>query len=214
MDAPPRMRRVAGAVCRIDDCAKPVAIVQAGLCTAHYLRLRRKGDANAPVAFIVNDDLTRFWSKIAKRGPEECWPWTGETRAPRNSPSHAYGRIRIQGVTVTATRHMMGVIEGHDIADREVCHSCDNTLCLNPRHLFLGTHLVNIQDMDAKGRCQRARGEESGGAKLTEDQVREIRRRYKRYARTDSGPSLASEYGVHKTTIERIVKRKLWRHVA
>lgn len=208
MDDPVRMKRIPGAICRMDDCVQPVYVAQSGLCNVHYLRLRRKGDADAPPAFIKNDDLRRYWSYVEKRGPDDCWPWTGGTR-------DGYGRLKVDGRMAEATRFLVGVVLGEPLSDDdEVCHHCDNPPCQNRRHLFIDDHLGNIQDMDAKGRCQRARGEESGMAKLTEAQVIEIRQRYRRYGRgADSGPNLAREFGVHLTTIERIVKRKLWRHV-
>jgi hypothetical protein len=68
--------------------------------------------------------------------------------------------------------------------------------------------------MDAKGRCQRARGEEQGNHRLTEVQVRAIRRRYIFRSRgPNGGPALALEFGVSRSTIERIVSRKMWKHI-
>src|SRR5690606_12230408 len=91
-----------------------------------------------------------------------------------------------------------------------VCHRCDNRKCVNPNHLFLGDAAANSHDMVAKGRHPRLRGERSSQAKLTEEQVREIRRRAK------SGTPqrwLAREYGLHPMAINKIVHRKTWRHI-
>jgi hypothetical protein len=58
----------------------------------------------------------------------------------------------------------------------EVCHECDIPLCINPAHLFIGTHTDNMRDASAKSRMRSARGEDNKGAKLTESDVLEIRR--------------------------------------
>jgi hypothetical protein len=80
-----------------------------------------------------------------------------------------------------------------------VCHHCDNRACCNPDHLFLGGQLENIHDMHRKGR---------GRAKLTPAQVREIRARAGELQRI-----LARDYGVHQTTISRVVCGAGWRMV-
>lgn len=90
--------------------------------------------------------------------------------------------------------------------DTFVCHSCDERSCFNPDHLFLGTPADNSADMRHKGR--QAKGPRIGGSKLTESQVVAIRRDT-RHART-----VAAEYGVHRTLIQMIRKRQVWRHVA
>jgi hypothetical protein len=60
---------------------------------------------------------------------------------------------------------------------------------------------------------RQVRGEDQGSSKLTEDAVREIRRRYQRYSHTDGGGALAKEYGVGVVQIHRIVTGKAWKHV-
>ena len=91
-----------------------------------------------------------------------------------------------------------------------VCHKCDNRMCVNPDHLFLGTNQDNMDDMYRKGRGHKAKGEDTGRAKLTDENVRQIR------AMLDSGigsRKIAPMYGVTWGLIQHIKKGRTWRHV-
>jgi hypothetical protein len=91
-----------------------------------------------------------------------------------------------------------------------VCHKCDNKLCINPDHLFLGTQADNMQDMDEKGRrvSVPSRGEKHGMAKLTEEQVIEIRSLTGITQR-----EIAKKYDLSETHVSEIRKRKTWKHI-
>lgn len=93
-------------------------------------------------------------------------------------------------------------------------HKCDNPACVNPSHLFLGTHTDNMRDMWAKGRgkCLGAgrRGSENGNHRLTEEQVAEI---VKRSGEGATRRGLAREFGVSKTLIYLIANQAVWHHV-
>ena len=94
--------------------------------------------------------------------------------------------------------------------DMCVCHKCDNHLCINPEHLFLGTHQDNMRDMIIKGRqgfYASHKGEEHGCSKLTDEDVLKIRYD-KRYCR-----EIALDYGVALCTIARIKKGVAWKHL-
>lgn len=89
----------------------------------------------------------RFWSKVIKCGPDECWGFTGTPLSPRP-------HFRGEGKTMVASR-MMLMEQGIEIPPgMNVCHTCDNGRCVNPAHLWIGTQLDNIRDMYAKGRAK------------------------------------------------------------
>jgi len=145
----------------------------------------------------------RFWSKVAIAGPDECWSWL----ASRNS--HGYGTFGIKCQTCAAHRIAWILTNGPIPSERWVLHKCDNRLCCNPRHLFLGTHRDNMDDMVQKGR--HTKGECSSRAKLTKIQVLEIRARYK--AGDTSQSLLGIEYGVSHGCISAIIRRENWHHL-
>lgn len=89
----------------------------------------------------------RFWSRVDKRGPDECWEWRGA----RNE--NGYGWLNtVASPSMLANRVAYHFATGIDPGPLLVCHSCDNPPCCNPRHLWLGTHSDNMADMHAKGR--------------------------------------------------------------
>lgn len=95
----------------------------------------------------------------------------------------------------------------------DVLHKCDNPPCIRPEHLFLGTTLENQLDKVSKDR--QAKGETNGFSKLTEEDVREIRRRYRRLSYHNSNVlELAYEFGVTAVNIRYILARKAWKHVS
>lgn len=146
-------------------------------------------------------DLVRFWSKVAlTANPDKCWEWTA-SNLPRG-----YGNIRMGAKVFSAHRVAWELTNGEVPANLEVCHTCDNPGCVNPRHLFLGTHQQNMDDMYRKGRGINLTGEQHGMHKLTWEQVLDIR---KRYSQGNIGQrALAREMGVSKTQIMRIVHGK------
>lgn len=138
---------------------------------------------------------------------EACWVWTGAR------DRHGYGRISCQRGAVWRPRFAHRVsweLHRGQIPDGMcVLHRCDNTSCVNPGHLFLGTQRDNVQDMDNKGRrVVRVRtGAEHSMAKLSEADALAILRS------TAKGVLLAREYGVTPALVSAIRKRKVWRHL-
>ena len=99
----------------------------------------------------------RFWGRVKKGSSSECWTWMG-SRSPKG-----YGMVTFRGKVSRAHRVAFMLDAEQDIQGLSICHHCDNPLCCNPKHLFLGTNLDNVQDKVAKGR--QMRGVKSGNAK-------------------------------------------------
>lgn len=91
-----------------------------------------------------------------------------------------------------------------------VLHDCDNRRCVNVCHLKVGTQLRNMRDMVERGRCNPPclKGSKSGKAKLTEQQVLDIRSRLEQ-----TNESIANEFGVSDSLINAIRKRQIWKHI-
>lgn len=157
---------------------------------------------------------SRFWGKVDRRTETECWEWI----AGKNS--RGYGAFNVNGRTVRAHRFAYEFHNGGLASGVLVCHRCDNPSCCNPAHLFAGTYADNNRDKTEKGRNVRPtrdesavrykRGDQFPQAKLSDDQVLEIR---KRSAAGEKNVPLAKFYGVHRTLIGQIVARKAWKHV-
>ncbi len=144
--------------------------------------------------------LQGFFSRIEAVPFAGCWLWTGST-------DHlGYARLR-GGDEYLGHRFAYARLRGAIPAGACVLHRCDVPSCVNPDHLFLGTHQENMVDRNSKGRSARLRGELNGHAKLTEDQVREI------LASTDTHRSLARRYGVTHGLIGNIKAGRVWKHV-
>lgn len=145
----------------------------------------------------------RFWSRVDRRGPDDCWSWTGTTTGD------GYGEIKDRKVRYLAHRLAWMLTMGPIPDGAALLHSCDRRSCCNPRHLAPGSPAENSADMVRKGRS--ARGERVHGARLTEVDVVAIRTSR---ARGASFHSLARRYGVARTTIKRLTNRVTWAHVA
>ncbi|HEX8011565.1 MAG TPA: HNH endonuclease [Casimicrobiaceae bacterium] len=120
-----------------------------------------------------------------------------------------YGALTIRRRYWLAHRFAYECVKGPIPPGMCVCHACDNPSCVNPEHLWLGTNADNVADKVVKGR--QLRGEKAALAKLTEAKVRTIRAEYA--AGVAGYKKLARKYGVNRTTIRPIVRRKTWRHV-
>jgi hypothetical protein len=148
----------------------------------------------------LTDPIERFMLKVRVDDVSGCWLWEGVV-----NKDNGYGSFCYNKKTTRAHRFSYSVFVEEIPAGMEVCHSCDNILCVNPTHLFAGTHTDNMKDMVRKGRSPR--GENSAKAKLTEKDVLYIR------SSTEKQKTLADKYGVSISTIWSIRTRKTWGHL-
>lgn len=152
-----------------------------------------------------------FWKRIRRTSEDECWEWSGGKTSKQTGRN--YGVVWINGER-WKTHRLAWVYEFGPIPrGMNVCHKCDNPPCCNPSHLFIGTTKDNVADCLAKGRGNKERGIDRYNATLTEEDVREIRSRYKARTKDNSGRALAKEFGVGTTMISAIVCRNRWKHI-
>lgn len=119
----------------------------------------------------------------------------------------------VYGAMTLVHRYSWAIHFGIVQTTQRILHKCDNTVCVNPSHLTLGTQADNVYDMITKGRHVAPKGEDSGNVKLTEEQVKEIRSTYRPKSKRFGLRSLSDKYGVTKSTIAGIIRRKSWKHV-
>jgi len=147
---------------------------------------------------IHGDDVRRFWSWVSVDQP--CWIWRGTSNA-----NSGYGQFMVggrKGKMTYAHRYSYEIHFGAIPEGIYVCHTCDNKVCVNPGHLFLGTPKENTQDGIRKGRIKRVKS-----SKLTERQVLEIR------ASNERGCVISKRYKVSDGTISEIRNGITWSHI-
>lgn len=145
---------------------------------------------------IMSSDL--FYAKVDTDGPNGCHIW----RAAKNTGG--YGQFRDNRIGRTYQAHRFAWIQKYGAipAGMLVLHKCHNPACVNPDHLYIGTHADNMADMKAAQR--QAKGVTNTKTKLTDQQVVLIRQQ----AATHTQTELAQLYDVSQAQINRIIKRK------
>lgn len=172
----------------------------------------------------------RLWSRVLIGENNECWNWIGKLG------TDGYGHLKVNGKLKGAHVASYMLHYGNVQAGMCVCHKCDNRACVNPNHLFEGTHQDNIRDRFLKGRSAagdkngsrthpesrprgashhwqvkpwtRPTGDRNGRAKLTPEQVAVIKSALEGGAQC---ASLAKQYGVSWTAIKKIKQGNNWR---
>ena len=137
----------------------------------------------------------RFFRKVI-RGKDEndCWGWCGYT------DTNGYPQLSDKGKEKMCSRVSYGIFKGGIPEKLFVCHSCDNPLCTNPRHLWLGTAKDNSRDMDLKGRRK---------TKINLEIADKIRKEYKGGSYTYN--TIGEKYGIRQGTVGDILHNRIWK---
>ncbi len=181
------------------------------------------------VTKFSDKDVRRFWSHVDVRGPDDCWLWTAACSGD------GYGTTKVGPKVYGAHRLSYLIAHGRPIRNWHICHHCDTPKCVNPKHLFLGTHMDNMNDRDAKGRQWKGpaperkgqnmgtlnghwtmpertpKGEWHHGARLKESDVLFIREMFRSKQMTQ--PQLAQMFKMTQMNVSAITTRRTWRHL-
>lgn len=146
--------------------------------------------------------IRRFHKSYQIVSESGCWIWTGTDRG------NGYGCIMVESTLTAAHRFSFELYKGPIPDGHVICHACDVPSCVNPAHLWSGTHKDNAIDKCVKGRANSPRGIDHHAAKITEEVVKEIRAKYN--GTSGQLTKLAREYGVAAPHMHKLVNGKLW----
>lgn len=183
--------------CKEDNCnAKHKAL---GLCAKHYRRLQRHGTTCDPLVLSIKDRLSSL-SKVNEL--TGCIEWVASLS------KDGYGKMDIHRRTMRS--HIVSYREhkGEFPEGMQVLHTCANRKCINPEHLYIGTHKQNMKDMIRDGNY--AYGSRHGRAKIKEADVHEI---HLSASKGITRKSLAHKFDLSVTVVGHILTGKLWKHV-
>lgn len=153
-------------------------------------------------------EIAKFWSRVDKREPEECWPWK------RHCSPKGYGVVWVNSGSYRAHRVSYLLANGRLPDALIILHRCDNPRCVNPAHLKAGTVSDNSRDASLKGRLHGPSvsllGERGTNAKLRDADIPLIRALLsQRVGKSE----IARRYGVSHSTIKLIEKGETWKHI-
>lgn len=142
----------------------------------------------------MSDVVQRFGKFFTPTSFEECWAWTGA------KCSGGYGRFFLLGKARKASRVAFELANGPIPDGLFVLHRCDNRACVNPSHLYAGTHQQNMDDRNSRGRASGGSmpGEKHPMAKLRDADIQVI---VERLARGETQREVAAAFGVSRAVI-------------
>ena len=197
-------------LCSINNCsAKSRA---RGLCKKHYLYASRHSCLPEKQPYkrtpSQKTETDRFWLKVDKKHPDECWIWMGAKH------KSGYGNFKLDNKKIVKS-HRYSFLITHGQLDESlyVCHSCDNPSCVNPNHLWQGTAKENNKDCRDKNRAvfpPDQKVENHSQHILTNNDVLDIRKKFHNGVKQ---ADLMRSYQVSRNTIYKICRNKSWQHL-
>lgn len=162
---------------------------------------------------LVYGNEARFYAKVSKLLEVDggCWPWLGHLN------KEGYGKLNIRKdgrLIQLAHIYSWELANNHKVRTdigMVVMHKCDHPWCVNPDHLSLGTHNENARDREEKGRGSRGNRKGLPQTKMTQEKVQAMIQEYS--LGKVSYNSLAVKYGISKSAVAHIIKRKRWGHI-
>jgi len=145
--------------------------------------------------------MERFYEKVMPEPMSGCWLWMACTN------NQGYGRFKIDGKMQMAHRSSYKIHVGPIPDELCILHKCDTPGCVNPEHLFPGTNADNVRDRENKGRGNSLCGEDQGNAKLTKNDVRDIR------TKRMNQREFAEIYGISRQNVSAIQLNKSWKDI-
>jgi len=139
-----------------------------------------------------------------KKNENGCWEWTGGLSA------RGYASMHYEGKRTPLHRLSYILFRGPIPNDKLACHTCDNKKCINPDHIYIGTHKTNFRDAKERNRLRTRRGSAHPSSKLNEDKVRFIRFHYQNGFDIRE---MSSFFGVTKSILYQTAKGQRWKHV-
>jgi hypothetical protein len=162
------------------------------------------------VPLPMSERISTFWSRVDKKGPDDCWPWLG---AP--DIQTGYGKFSWNSKTTSAHRFAWIATFGEIPSGLHVLHHCDNRICQNPNHLFVGTNTDNVHDMLAKGRASKPPVHTGprrwNCSPLSVDDVKIIRSMW--IPRKFSVRKIAVKLGLPYKSVENAVSKHHWKGI-
>jgi len=156
---------------------------------------------------LTDEQIARFWSRVEKLEPDECWPWRGQL----DRKGYAKWRLKCKALFSCGYKDFFGsrisyfLNYGAFASRLNVCHSCDKPICVNPAHLFLGTQKDNMHDCIKKGRYLYP-----DAGIVTEEIVRKVRQLCQNKI---PQRRIAEQLNLSQACISLIHSGKRWKHI-
>jgi hypothetical protein len=169
---------------------------------------KRKRMSNEDISAMNQYQRERFKGYIAY-SEFGCWDWKGGVIQKTGYGEFSFSEDRLR--YVCSSHRLSYMLYRGSIPDGiYVCHHCDNRLCVRPDHLFLGTHLDNMNDMNMKGRNHVHIGDNHPNSKVNSSIVRDIRARQ---ASGQTVASIAKDLAITYNMVRDILIERTWSHV-